>query len=181
MKSIKEFNEMKAALKQTPGAQLESDLLALKRSLRVFEANCDELLGLLSTTDDPLEAMRLWDLENREGFNRFLDETERLFHNVLAAAMSLREHSYRVLDDWLPPAEADTLREEYDERVRQVFAESRAAELMKGLRVIVQHRKLPGLLGGLEQVVGGPLKSTVHVDPTIFLSGTAGRPPCAHP
>jgi hypothetical protein len=52
---------------------------------------------------------------------------------------------------------------------------------MKGLRVIVQHRKLPGLLGGLEQVVGGPLKSTVHVDPTIFLSGTAGRPPCAHP
>jgi hypothetical protein len=90
MKSIKEFNEMKAALKQTPGAQLESDLLALKRSLRVFEANCDELLGLLSTTDDPLEAMRLWDLENREGFNRFLDETERLFHNVLTAAMSLR-------------------------------------------------------------------------------------------
>jgi hypothetical protein len=107
--------------------------------------------------------MRLMDIENREGFDRFLDEVDRLLHNVVAAAMSLREHSYRVRDKWLRQAQQDT-RDEYDDRVRQVFAESRTAQLVEGLRIIVQHRKLPRLLGHTEWVRGGALTSKIHID-----------------
>ena len=101
MRSLREYNEMKQAMRQSEGARLYSDLLALHRSLQVFLANCDQLLGFMSShLDDPLTEMRLWAIQNREGFDRFLDEVERLLHNVAAAAMSLRDHSYRVRDKW---------------------------------------------------------------------------------
>ena len=38
------------------------------------------------------------------------DEVDRLLHNAAAAAMSLREHSYRVRDKWLQRGHADRLR-----------------------------------------------------------------------
>jgi hypothetical protein len=164
MASLREYKQMKRALSQTDGARLHSDAQALGRSLGLFTVNCDELLRFLSTTDDPREALRLWAVQNREDFERFLDEVDRLLHNVVAAAMSLREHSYRVLDKWLKPSELDQLREEYDRRVRQVFADSQTAQLVQGLRVIVQHRKLPRLLGHAEHTRGGPFTSTIRLD-----------------
>jgi hypothetical protein len=162
VKTVDEYNEMKDALRLSDGALLASDLLALKRSLRVFVANCDELLGHLGITDDQLAAIHLWAIRNREDFDRFLDEVERLHHNVVAAAMTLRQHSYRVRDKWLPPDERG--RDEYEAGARRAFAESRAAELLQGLRVIVQKRKLPELRGHASHVQGGPFESSVRVD-----------------
>jgi hypothetical protein len=78
--------------------------------------------------------------------------------------MSLREHSYRVRDKWLGPDQRDRLREKHDERVRQVFAESRAAQHVLGLRHIVQHRKLPRLLGHAEWSEAGGFASKIHLD-----------------
>jgi hypothetical protein len=165
VRSLREYNEMKQAMRQSDGARLSSDASALHRSLQVFLGNCDQLLGFMSShLDDPLAQMRLWAVQNREGFARFLDEVERLHHNVAAAALSLRDHSYRVRDKWLQAAPSDTLREEHDERVRQVFAESRTAQLVQGLRIIVQHRKLPRLRGQADWQQGGPFTSKVHLD-----------------
>lgn len=167
--SLREYDEMKQALRQSEGALLQSDLLALERSLRVFLGNCDELLGFLSATDDPSTAIQLWAVENREGFDRFLDEVDRFLHNVVAAAMSLREHSYRVRDKWLKQDQHDKLRDQHDDRVREVFAESRTAQLVEGLRIIVQHRKLPRLFGRAEWVRGGQFKSKIELDPDDLL------------
>ena len=102
--SLDEYQRRKAVLRDTDGAKLLSDLSALQRSLRVFLGNCEELLRLVTfkdTPEDQVALMELWDLENREALNRFLDEVERLLHNVFAAAMSLREHSKRVREKWL--------------------------------------------------------------------------------
>jgi hypothetical protein len=165
VRSLSEYQEMEQAMLRSEGALLYSDLVALHRSLQVFLGNCDQLLGFMSShLDDPLTEMRLWAVQNREGFNRFLDEVERLYHNVAAAALSLRDHSYRVRNHWLQPVPSDTLREEHDERVRQVFAESRTAQLVLGLRNIVQHRKLPRLRGHAEWRQGEAFTSKVHLD-----------------
>jgi hypothetical protein len=163
--SIDEYQEMKQALSQSEGARLSSDLLALERSRGVFLGNCDEFLGFLNTNlNDPPTETLLWDLQDPEGFERFLAEVDRLFHNVAAAAKSLKDHSYRFRDKWLKPDERDTLREEHDERVRQAFAESRSAQLVEGLRNIVQHRELPRPLGYMEGAEGGGFRSEVHFD-----------------
>jgi hypothetical protein len=103
-------------------------------------------------------------VQNREGFERFLDEVDRLLHNVVAAAMSLREHSNRVRDKWLQADQRDRLREQHNERVRQVFAESPTAQLVEGLRIIVQHRKLPRLLGHASGAPGQAFESKIVLD-----------------
>jgi hypothetical protein len=165
--SLDEYQARKRALRESEGARLQSDLLALERSLRVFLGNCDELFRLTTFGRDPegqLAAIRLWALNNREGFDRFLDEVERLLHNVFAAAMSLRDHSIRVRKKWLRPDPSDTLAEQYDEWVRQTFGESRAAQLVAGLRNIVQHRKLPRLLGGIAGAPGQPVETSVRFE-----------------
>jgi hypothetical protein len=165
--SLDEYLERKRALRESEEAKLQSDLLALKHSLRVFLGNCEELFRLITFGDDPeaqLAVMRLWALDNREEFNRFLDEVERLLHNVFAAAMSLREHSKRVREKWLQPDPGDTLGEHYDERVRQTFGESRSAQLVAGLRNIIQHRKLPRLLGGIAGAPGQATETSVRFD-----------------
>jgi hypothetical protein len=165
---------MKQAMLRSEGARLYSDLLALHRSLQVFLGNGDRLLGFMSShLDDPLTEMRLWAVENREGFDRFLDEVERLYHNVAAAALSLRDHSYRVRNLWLKPSPSDMLREEHDERVRHVFEESRTAQLVLGLRNIVQHRKLPRLRGHAE---GEAFTSKVHLDRDDLLEWSGWSP-----
>ena len=179
VKSLGRYREMQRALRETDGALLHSDLLALKRSLGVFTGKCDELLGFLRTTDDPddqLRALQLWSLDNREGFDRFLDEVDRLLHNAVAAAMSLREHSYRVRDKWLQPGHADRLREKHDQHVRQVFTQSETAQLVHGLRNIIQHRKLPRLLGHAGWTRGGPFTSEIHVDADDLLEWDGWTP-----
>jgi hypothetical protein len=162
--SLREYREMRQLLRQSDGAVLQSDLQGLKRGLGVLLGNCEELLGFLSSTDDPLTAIRLWAVQNREGFERHLDEVDRLLHNVVAAAMSLREHSYRVRDRWLQADQRDNLREEYNDRARQVFRDSWTAQFVAGLRIIVQHRKLPRLLGYAEHVPGQAFISKIVLD-----------------
>ena len=49
--------------------------------------------------------------------------------------------------------------------MRTTFAESRSAQLVEGLRIIVQHKKLPRLLGGLSWTQGEPVKSGVRFEP----------------
>jgi hypothetical protein len=78
--------------------------------------------------------------------------------------MSLREHSYRVRGKWLDFDPGDELREEYDERVRQVFAASETARFVHDLRTMIQHWRLPRLLGHASQVRGGPFTSKIHLD-----------------
>lgn len=164
MATLDEYKAKRKALAESEGAEVHDDLLALGRSLGVFTGNCDELLGFLGRQEDPAVALQLWAVQNKEGFERFLDEVDKLLHNVVAAAMSLREHSLRLRNKWLKPDERDSLREEYGKRVKQAFAESRVAQLISGLRIIAQHYKLPRLLGHAEHVVGGPFVSKIHVD-----------------
>jgi hypothetical protein len=131
----------------------------------VFLGNCDQLLGFMSShLDDPLTEMRLWAVQNREGFNRFLDEVERLYHNVAAAALSLRDHSYRVRNHWLQPVPSDTLREEHDERVRQVC---RRVEDGPTSPRPAEHRPAPEAAtapGHAEWRQGEAFTSKVHLD-----------------
>lgn len=174
--SLEELLARRKALAESPGAALASDLQALTRSRRLFGKNCDELLELLNPLADPASALQLLSVENREGFNRFLDEVDRLLHNAVAAAHSLREHSFRVRDKWLPVDPGDELGVEYHERARVTFAESTTAQLVAGLRIIVQHRKLPRLLGHTAATMGESFTSGIVLDAEDLLRWDRWRP-----
>jgi hypothetical protein len=99
-------------------------------------------------------------VQNRAGFERFLDEVDRLLHNVLAAVASLREHTRRAKRKYLC---SDELGAEYDARVADVFLAPKA-QFVQRLRVMVAHRNLPRLLGYTSVILDESFTSNIVLD-----------------
>jgi hypothetical protein len=140
-----EIKAARAEIANSPGAALRNELAAVARSYRLFHANATELERFLAQYDDPSARVELWALQNRDSFDAFLDEVDRLFHNFLAAAATLRDHTRRLWDEYSPPDPALTA--EYDKRVREAFAESPLVQFVQRLRNYSTHTKLPLALG----------------------------------
>jgi hypothetical protein len=80
-------------------------------------------------------------------FDEFLAEVYRLLHNFLAAAMTLRDHTRRLRQQY-PPADS-SFSAEYDSRVRTTFVESPLSVFIEDLRNYTLHRSLPFVQGTL--------------------------------
>ena len=108
----------------------------------MFVGNARQFEAFLAHYDTDVKArLELWDMRNRKGFEAFLDEVDRLFHNFLAAATSLRDHTRRLWQKYPPPDPA--LAAEYQKRVKQTFADSPLANFVQRLRNYSMHQKLP--------------------------------------
>jgi hypothetical protein len=73
------------------GPRTRADLAGLARSYRLFLGNDRELLAFLTAHEEPPAVLELFALRNRAAFESFLDEVDRLLHNYLASALSLRD------------------------------------------------------------------------------------------
>jgi len=145
MARLDDLLDEKDRLRELDGWQIRRALVALKRSLGVFEANSRELQAFLGHDGDARKTravLEMIDFSNRQGFGQFLDETDRLLHNFLAAAESLRDHAAAIQRAYLPdvPGDADT--DEYWARERVVFNSSLGAFVTE-LRNHVLHDRIP--------------------------------------
>jgi hypothetical protein len=156
-----ELFAMRAGLRQLPGWSVRAEIHGFDRSLRVFAGNADELTGFLRESQEPATAFRLWALDNREGFERFLDEVDRLLHNFVAAAMSLRDHVGPLRRDVLPEDEADSLASDCQARIDDDFTNSPLAQFVLGLRNVTLHDRIPIATGQLSGGYGKPDESRV--------------------
>jgi hypothetical protein len=135
----------KDALRELDGWQVKKALFGLRRSLGVFEGNSRELLAFLGQQGDArktLEALETLEFEKRGSFEKYLDETDRLLHNFLAAAESLKDHAKKIHKAHMRdlPDDADSV--EYRVRTRAVF-ESPAGSFVRELRQHVLHERIP--------------------------------------
>lgn len=139
------FERLKAAraeLAQSPGALLSDELAGVARSYRLFQGNAREFAAFVGRFDTDVTArLELWDVKNSKPFEAFLDEVDRLLHNYLAAASTLRDHIRRLWQQH-PPADP-ALIAEYDQRVREAFAESPVVQFVQRLRNYSTHSQLP--------------------------------------
>jgi hypothetical protein len=127
-------------------SRTRADLAGLARSYRLFLGNDRELQSFLTAHEQPPAVLELWAPRNRVAFEGFLDEVDRLLHNYLASALSLREHTRRVRRKY---AQAAGLEEAYDEHVRQSFLDDPACSFVQGLRNYCLHFRLPIARGQL--------------------------------
>jgi len=159
-RAFEELQVLRANVADSPGAPLSDELGAVARTYRLWQENALEFVRFLARFDEDVTArLELWQVENREGFNAFLDEVDRLLHNYLAAASTLRDHT-RCLWQQYPPSDP-ALVAEYDERVRELFAESPMAQFVQGLRNFSMHSKLPLVQGRFTWSVDGGEHQTV--------------------
>jgi hypothetical protein len=149
MATLDELLAAKAALRDLPGWKVAAEVQGLNRSRGVFVGNVRELGRFLRSPEEPHELLQLWDMQNREGFDRYLEEVDRLLHNFVAASMSLRDHSRRLKNKLLPEDPADDLAAEYNQRVRDAFDEAPLARFVQDLRNFSLHRRIPITTGTL--------------------------------
>ena len=135
----------KDGLRELDGWQVKNALFGLRRSLGVFEGNSRRLLAVLGQHGDArttLEALETLEFQNRAGFEKYLDETDRLLHNFLAAAESLRDHMKAIQKKHLPDLSDDPDTAEYRTRKSEVF-DSPAGSFVRELRQHVLHDRIP--------------------------------------
>jgi hypothetical protein len=141
-------DEIRAARERvaaSEGAKLQGELSAVARMYRLFLKNEEELRSHFAKYDDLQAFLELWDANHRERFDAFLDETDRLLHNYLAAAASLADHTMRLWKKY--PPQDDEVTAEYERRVEETFKNSPLANFVQGLRNLTVHRQLPVIEG----------------------------------
>jgi hypothetical protein len=169
------IEELEARISACPGWRLGRELSGLARSYKVFLGNDAELRDYLRRHSELPTVLELWSVQNREGFERFLDEVDRLLHNYVAGAGTLRDHTRRVWQKHAPVIEAT--REEYERRIALTFADSSAAQLVKGLRNYTFHRRLPVARGRLSWVKDESFDSIVFLERKELLAWDGWSPP----
>jgi hypothetical protein len=167
-----ELNAMRAALRLLPGWTVRAEIAAYERSLRVFVGNDRELAGFLGEAQEPANAVQLWAVENREGFEHFLDEFDRLLHNLLSSAVTLRDHARRLRRKLLPAEPGDDRDDQYQARIDTDFVQSPLAQFVEDLRHFTLHRRLPVATGGLSVVPGESFETRIILHPSDLLKSS---------
>ena len=148
MARLQDLLAEKDRLRELEGWQVRKSLLELRRTLGIFEGNARELQILLGEYREAAGTPAKFDLSKPEAFDMFLHETDRLLHNFLAAAESLREHAERVTAQHLPNLEGDAGTAEYLARHEAVFGSS-IGSFVRELRNHVLHERIPTTAGFL--------------------------------
>lgn len=143
---VSRIKQLREEVASSEGGKLQSELVAVARMYRLFDANERELQRHFGRYSDNLQALlELWDIDHPERFEAFLDETDRLLHNYLAAASSLADHTMRLWKKY--PPQDESVRDDYEQRVAETFKDSALANFIQGLRNLTVHRKLPVIQG----------------------------------
>ncbi len=143
----RQLRELVARLDQTRnkamssrGSLLLNRMGVLWSSFLVFDGNHKQLLSALEKFQNPEFYLPTLDVQHPERLDEFLQEVTRLLHNYVAAAISLTDHT-RVIANELY-ARSPFLGE-FQEQVKQTFAELPLARFVHGLRSYMLHYWLP--------------------------------------
>lgn len=97
----------------------------------VFSRNYSELMKLLKSVQVPEKTLDLWSLKNRDKLNIVINEVVRLFHNYLASAKTLVDHTRVLIRAWY--RESDFLHE-YEGQINSRFTTNSLSGFFEGLR-----------------------------------------------
>ena len=147
---------LREEMSRTPGARAHREVQAIRRTHRLFQANANELRTFLAQYEDPATALKLWDLNDPRRLAAFFDEIDRLLHNYLAAALTLRDHGRNLRERY---------REEHPQFADEYNAEAAAIRdsprlrFVQDLRNYMLHYRLPVVQGQL--TIGPKMESSV--------------------
>jgi hypothetical protein len=156
--------KMQEELASMPEYQLERKLKSLEYSCYVFNQNYSELQKLLLIYKDLKKSLQLWDEKNRHAQEAFRLEVTRLLHNFVASVKSLVEHS-RILHRDL--YEKNNKFTDYQEEIKNRFAENPLAQFVEDLRDYCLHYKTPPIFSQMSFTKDPPpprLESSIRLD-----------------
>ena len=150
-------------LQASPEMEIYRNLQALSASYAVFNGNYDELRRYLEHLNDPKESLFIYSSEQRENLELLLEETSRLFHNFLASAKSLVDHTRVIVNRLYSNQE---FIKKYQEKLDRDIANNPIQKFVHKLRNYTQHYTLPIL--ALQIEFAEDVEMTVRVDVEIL-------------
>lgn len=134
-------------LRNMPEQDLHSEFENLGLSLNTFRLNSFVLNKILGYgTNDTLSAIQLFSLHNLGALEKFSADITWSFHNYLASAASLIDHTRVFYQSHFANSDKFT---EYQGKVDKLFATDQLSQFIKGLRNYCLHYKLPFLTHSL--------------------------------
>lgn len=143
--------------------EIYRNLQALRASHRVFNGNYHELVRCLEHLKNPRKSLFLYTPERRENLELLIDEASRLFHNFLASAKSLVDHTRVIINRLYSNHE---FRNEYQKKLEQEIANNPVQKFIQNLRNYTQHYTLPIL--ALEIAFKEDIEMSMRVDVKIL-------------
>ena len=136
-------------------------------TVNIFRGNFNELMKACELVENPQIGLQLMSEEHRRTLGTQAHmEVMRLFHNFLAAAKSLIDHTRVFVDDYY---RGTSLAQAYQQKIQTDFADDPLMRFIQDLRNYMLHRALPGGSMSLsmtrnQETNAQDMKSTVGVD-----------------
>jgi hypothetical protein len=108
----------------------------------IFIGNTEQLLHALNSLTDPLEYFKTLADRDLEKSHQTIREVSRLFHNFLAGAMTLVDHTRVFVDEYYL---GTLVNKEFKSRVNKNFLNNKLTRFVQDLRNYMVHRGLPPL------------------------------------
>ena len=160
----RELRELDRQIEASDAYRLYSRMSLLEKSCFVFDVNYMNLKHILEEFEEPTVFQRLWNEENRDRLDLFMNDVIRLFHNYLAGAATLLDH-IRTLQGEMHPA--TDFSEEYRTRWEEQFGDSPLPRFVEDLLAYILHVGLPLTVAELNfgRGSGGvEIKSAIKLD-----------------
>src|SRR5438445_7621838 len=111
----------------------------LNFSHNIFHANFQELKNACALAENPSAGLEIMSDQGGSGVRLHM-EVNRLFHNFLAGAQTLVEHTRNFVREHYP---SGPLRVAYDQKVEAEFSNDGLSRFIQDLRNYMLHRGLP--------------------------------------
>jgi hypothetical protein len=136
--TLAQYLEGIESLQKTEGWKIHQDMERLSRSFYIFEANYHELSKGLFL--DYSQFLILFDVRNGKEMEAFLIEVTRLFHNFVAGAKTLVDHTRNIATQLY---ENTHFWQVYQSEVDRCFTSNPVIQFVHGLRNYILHKDLP--------------------------------------
>jgi hypothetical protein len=153
--------ELHIAMLDSTGMAIANRIESLSFSYRIFKGNLQELEKALTVIETPEIAFLLWAEKNADKLQQVHKEIIRYFHNYLAGAKSLVDHTRIFIKEYYRNSQ---ISHEYESRVKAEFASDPFTQFVQDLRNYMLHKGIPSTQMGLKVSKDNP------PDCSVFLS-----------
>ncbi|EIO3984816.1 hypothetical protein LQK30_004261 [Vibrio vulnificus] len=131
-------------------------------TLNIFTGNASELQDGLAIIENPEIGVKLMSQEHKQEGLQAHREINRLFHNYLAAAKTLIDHTRVFIEEHYS---GSVIESRYKEKILNEFADDRLARFVQDLRNFMLHNGLPHSEMTISYVKGAPsIESSINLD-----------------
>jgi hypothetical protein len=152
----------------SPGMQFVNRMRAHSFSVHIFSGNLSELKKGMALIEHPEIGIKLFHEKNREQGDQAYRDINRIFHNFLASAKTLVDHTRIFIETYYKNT---PMKHSYSAKIKTEYAEDGLCRFVQDLRNFMLHKGLPHSNMSLTYTKDSPtIETTISLDKEKLLT-----------